>query len=428
MKIRVAEKSYEEVIAMETAKHRKPKKPNVLFRTLLKIVSTPDLLATKFTCREIGMEKLGKHEPCLYLMNHSSFIDLKIASSILYPRPFNIVCTSDGFVGKNWLMRQLGCIPTKKFVADLTSVRDMIYAVRKLQSSILMYPEASYSFDGTPTPLPETLGPFLKMLGAPVVMIRTYGAFSRDPLYNNLRRRKVKVSAEMEYILSPEEIRRKSPSELNAILKERFTFDHFRWQQENEVKISEDFRAEGLERVLYQCPHCLAEGEMHGEDSVVTCRRCGVQYTLDEYGRLSASDAETKFAHIPDWYAWERECVRREINEGSYRMEAPVDIYMLVDTKRVYRVGEGTLYHDKDGFRLEGCNGKLAYSQKPIASYSLYSDFYWYEIGDVICIGDTQALYYCFPKTNISVAKARIATEELYQLAKAEKDKKKMQK
>ena len=109
-------------------------------------------------------------------------------------------------------------------------------------------------------------------------------------------------------------------------------------------------------------------------------------------------------------------------------MEAPVDIYMLVDTKRVYRVGEGTLYHDKDGFRLEGCNGKLAYSQKPIASYSLYSDFYWYEIGDVICIGDTQALYYCFPKTNISVAKARIATEELYQLAKAEKDKKKMQK
>lgn len=53
------------------------------------------------------MEKLGKKEPCLVLMNHSSFIDLKIASTVLYPRPLNIVCTSDGFVGKERFMRSL---------------------------------------------------------------------------------------------------------------------------------------------------------------------------------------------------------------------------------------------------------------------------------------------------------------------------------
>ncbi len=423
MKIKTAEKSYEEVIALKGQKHRKPQKPNILFRTLLKVVSTPDLFATKFSCRKIGMEKLAKHEPCLYLMNHSSFIDLKIASSILYPRPFNIVCTSDGFVGKNWLMRQLGCIPTKKFIADLASVRDMIYAVRKLKSSVLMYPEAGYSFDGTTTMLPDTLGPFLKMLGAPVVMIRTYGAFSRDPLYNNLRRRKVKISAEMEYILSPEEIRRKSPKELNAILAEQFKLDYFRWQQENEVDIEEDFRAEGLERVLFRCPHCETEGEMKGDGTIVTCGHCGVQYELDSHGYLQAVEGETKFSHIPDWYAWERECVRRELLDGTYHMQTPVDIYMLVDTQKLYKVGEGELTHDRDGFSLVGCDGKLNYTQKPIATYSLNSDFYWYEIGDVISIGDTKALYYCFPKDeNVLVAKTRIATEELYKIVKQEKD------
>ena len=425
MKIKTAEKSYDEVLSLKIAKHKKPKKPNVLFRTLLKVVSTPDLLATKFTCRKIGMQKLGKGEPCLYLMNHSSFIDLKIASSILYPRPFNIVCTSDGFVGKNWLMRQLGCIPTKKFIADLASVRDMIYAVRKLNSSVLMYPEAGYSFDGTATVLPETLGPFLKMLGVPVVMIRTYGAFSRDPLYNNLHLRKVKVSAEMEYLLSPEQIKEKSAQELNEILQEQFSFDHFSWQKKNEVCIKESFRAEGLERVLYQCPHCMAEGTMHGEGITITCGQCGVQYTLDEYGKLSAVNPETKFTHIPDWFAWERECVKKEISDGAYQMQAPVDIYMLVDTTRLYRVGEGKLCHNSRGFLLEGCDGKLTYDQKPIATYSLNSDFFWYEIGDMISIGDTKALYYCFPRTKISVAKARIAAEELYKIAKVEKDQKK---
>ena len=100
-------------------KHQKPLKPNLFFRTLLKTVSLPDLIATRFSCNKIGMEKLGKKEPALFLMNHSSFIDLEIAASVLYPRAFNIVCTSDGFVGKHWLMRQIGCIPTHKFAADL---------------------------------------------------------------------------------------------------------------------------------------------------------------------------------------------------------------------------------------------------------------------------------------------------------------------
>ena len=98
-----------------------------------------------------------KNLPCLILMNHSSFLDLEIVSRIFYPRPYCIVCTSDGFVGKSWLMRQLGCIPTQKFVSDVSLISDMDYALHSLKTSVLMYPEASYSFDGTATPLPRKL-------------------------------------------------------------------------------------------------------------------------------------------------------------------------------------------------------------------------------------------------------------------------------
>ena len=426
MKIKTATKSYEEVLALPVAPHKKPKKPSILFRTLLKIVSTPDLLSTRFRCRKIGMEKLGRREPCLYLMNHSSFIDLKIASSILYPRPFNIVCTSDGFVGKKWLMRNLGCIPTQKFVPDLTLIRDVTFAIRRLKSSVLMFPEAGYSFDGTATPLPDSLGPFLKMLGVPVVMIRTYGAFARDPLYNNLQLRRVKVSAEMEYLLSPEEIKEKTPGELNAIIGEQFTFDSFRWQQENQIMIREAFRADCLNRVLYRCPHCGDEGRMVGRGISLTCSACHKEYVLTEDGYMRATEGETEFPHVPDWYAYQRQAVRAELEEGTYELDLPVDIYMLVDTKRLYRVGEGRLLHNSEGFRLTGCDGKLAYSQSPIASYTLNSDYYWYEIGDVISIGNREALYYCFPKTDRDVvAKARLATEELYKMKKSEHRKEK---
>lgn len=425
MKIKVKEKSYQEVLALKAAKHHKPMRQSVLFRLLLKIVSLPDLWATRFKCRKIGMERLGKNEPALILMNHSSFIDLKIASSILFPRRFNIVCTSDGFVGKSLLMRFLGCIPTKKFVFDSRLVRDMIYAVKTHKSSILMYPEASYSFDGTATTLPESLGKCVKMLGIPVVMITTYGAFARDPLYNNLQRRKVKVSADMEYLLSPEDIGERSVEEINRIIFRKFEIDNFRWQRENNVAITEDFRADHLNRVLYKCPHCLKEGSLAGRGTTLTCGECGKEYELTELGFLKAMTGETEFSHIPDWFAWQRQCVREELENGTYLLEVPVDIYMLVDTKCVYKVGFGRLTHSAEGFHLTGCDGQLDYVQRPKLSYSLYSDFNWYEIGDVISIGDSRALYYCFPKEKGDfVAKTRLAAEELYKLKSKKKTEK----
>lgn len=419
MKIKVKNMRYEDVLALPKEKYQKPIKPHWIFRLVLRIASVLDLIAVGFQYRKIGMDKIGKREPCLVLMNHSSFIDLEIAATLLFPRPFNIVCTSDGFVGKSWLMRLIGCIPTKKFVSDPKLVRDMLYAVKELKSSVLMYPEASYSFDGTATPLPESIGRCIKMLGVSVVMIRTYGAFSRDPLYNGLRRRKVKVSADMECVLSPGEIVEKSSQEINEIINRCFDFDNFRWQQENEIRIPENFRAEGLNRVLYKCPHCMAEGKMLSKDTILTCQNCGKQYELTEYGYVKALEGDTEFEHIPDWYRWQRSCVRQEIEEAQYMLDTPVDICMMVNMKCIYRVGDGNLKHTAEGFHLTGCDGKLDYRQKPSSSYSLYSDYYWYEIGDVICIGDSKVLYYCFPKVKGDiVAKTRLATEEMYKFAK----------
>ena len=417
MKIKTKVMPYEKVLTMAPYVHEKPMKQSILFRKLIRLLSIYDMWRTQFEVTMNGMENLPKDQPCLILMNHSSFIDLEIIATLFSKRPYQIVCTLDGMVGKKWLMRMLGCIPTRKFITDTALVRDMVYSVKELKSSIVMYPEASYSFDGTATPLPESIGKCLKLLQVPVVMVRTYGAFLRDPLYNGLQHRKAKVSAEVTYLLSPEDIKNRKPEELNAILKDQFTFDHFRWQQENNIRIDEKFRADGLNRVLYKCPHCLAEGRMYGKGTHLTCLSCKKEYELTEYGLMQAVEGETEFPHIPDWYQWERECVRQEILEGTYRLDVPVDIYMMVNTSCVYKVGDGRLIHTTEGFTLNGCEGKLNYSQVPGASYSLYSDFYWYEIGDVICIGDAKIQYYCFPREGGDiVAKTRLAAEELYKI------------
>ena len=418
MKIKTKKASYEQVCAMPRPGHKNPLRPMFLLQLVVRVLAIFDLLPTKFKFTTEGMEKLGKKEPCLILMNHSSFIDLKIASRIFFPKRYGIVCTSDGFVGKPWLMRLLGCIPTQKFVSDLSLIRDMEYLLKKKNTSILMFPEASYSFDGTATALPRKMGILLKKLNVPVVTVITQGAFDRDPLYNCLQKRKVRVSAHVQCFATAQELKTMTVAELDQKLDEAFGFDNFAWQQENRVRIDEPFRADGLNRILYRCPHCGAEGKTEGKGTVLTCHQCGVQYELTEYGKLRALNTEGKFDHIPDWYAWQRVQVRRQLEDGSYHLDVDVTIGMMVNFKAIYMVGSGHLTHTAEGFTLTGCDGKLTYTQGPLACYSLYADYYWYELGDVICIGNNDTLYYCFPQGGDVVAKTRIATEELYKMKK----------
>lgn len=418
MKIKTKKLSFEKVLNITPPRRKKPKKPSAVLSKLVNIISCKDLKKVCFTYEFPDRGKIAG-KPCLILMNHSSFIDMEIASKIFYPERYNIVATCDGLVGKYGIMRSLGCIPTKKFVTDAALIGDIQYALHKNKTSVLMYPEASYSFDGCATALPRRLGLFIKKLGVNVVTVKTHGAFLRDPLYNCLQKRNVKVYAEAKVLFTPETLGKIPPRDIDDILDREFSFDAFAEQKADKIPITENFRADGLERILYKCPACGCEGRTAGKGAVLRCNACGKEYFMDEYGEMHGNDGTTEFGHIPDWYRWERDCIKQELCEGRYGFDIAVKIGIISDYKALYETGEGRLVHNENGFTLTGCGGKLRYEQKPLASYSLYADYFWYEIGDVICIGDSSRLYYCFPKQPFPVAKARLAAEELYKIKSA---------
>lgn len=155
----------------------------------------------------------------------------------------------------------------------------------------------------------------------------------------------------------------------------------------------------------------------------LTCTECGKKWELTELGYLKALEGETYFDHVPDWYKWERECVRREILDGSYGFDVPCDIMMIVDTKALYKVGSGRLSHNmEEGFHLTGCDGKLDYRQSSKSMYTCEATPYWYQIDDVIGMGNSQALYFAFPTEQKEVVgKVKLAVEEIYKILKEEK-------
>lgn len=420
MKIKVKKIPYQKIKSLKRPGHQRPQKPWWILRALIRILSIPDMWMTKFKYTENRMEQAGEG-PYLILMNHSSFIDLKIAYKIFFPLPFCIVSTTDSFVGKSWLMRKLGCIPTQKYVSDVRLIMDMLHAIKKERVSVLMYPEAGYSFDGCTTTLPRKLGTLVKKLNVPVLTVITDGAYLNQPLYNELKKRKVNISAKLTCLLTQAEIQQMSVAEIDNAIDQAFAFDNFANQYKNQVCIDEPYRADGLHRILYRCPQCHTEGKMLGKGIDLHCEHCGMSFQMDEYGRMKAANGDTRFEHIPDWFNWQRDCVRKELEDDTYLLDTEVDIGLMLDYKALYMVGSGRLIHDQAGFHLTGCDGQLEYHQSPLASFGLNADYYWYEIGDVICIGNKECLYYCFPKKGNVVAKTRFAAEELYKRLHAQK-------
>jgi rubredoxin len=297
-------------------------------------------------------------------------------------------------------------------------VLDMMRLVKKWKRSVLLYPEAGYSFDGTCTTLPKSLGSLAKKMGVPVVTIITDGAYLYDPLYNELKKRMVKTSAKVKLLLDKDGIANNSAEQIQEMIENEFAFDNFKSQYEKGVMINEPTRADGLHRVLYRCPNCQSEGKTVGKGETLTCTDCGKVYRLEENGRMKALSGETEFEHIPDWFAWQRECVKKEFLNGEYKLEEEVEIGAIYGYKSFNVLEKGKLTHNSEGFKLEFYDSKVTYTQSPIYSYSLNADFYWYEGGDIISIGNNEILYYCFPRKEVPVAKIRLASEEMYKYYK----------
>ena len=417
MKIKTIKLPYSEVLKRKQKKLKKPVKVLFFWKLLIKIISIFDLWAVKFKCNKINIDKLNKKEPCLILMNHSSFLDMEIAYSILFNKNFNTVTTTDAFIGKNWLLRQIGCFPTVKFLNDPLLVRNIVNVIKK-KRSILMFPEAGYTFDGTMTTIPFALAKLVKFLNVPLVIIITQGAHLRQPLFNKLRKRKVKVTCDYKYVLSKEQINSMSYDEIYDVILKEFSFDNYEYQINNNIIIDEQERADNLNVVLYKCPHCGVEGKMVGHDNILECKHCNIRYELCENGKLNCLNGKTIYDTIPKWYKYQREEVRKEVVNNNYLLDTDVDVIVMKDTYSLYEVGSGHLVHNNDGFNLKLDDGSLDYNYSSKTSYSINSDIYWYQLGDVICIGDYNIQYYCIPKQKDVVAKARLAAEEMYKINK----------
>ncbi len=388
-------------------------------RPITYLLSAPDVAKHKCQITKISTE--GLKPPFVMLCNHNAFMDFKVATKAIYPWRANYVVAIDGFIGREKLLRDVGCICKRKFTNDTMLIKQLMQTINNGDVAVI-YPEARYSLCGTTAVLPESLGKLCKLLKVPVVTLVCHGHHVNSPFWN-LHDRGVKpTEAEFTQIFDAETLKNSSVEEINKRIIEAFQYDDFAWQKERGIKITYEGRAEGLHKVLYQCPACKTEYKMSSKGTILKCDSCNKEWNMTELGELEALNGETEFSHIHDWYEWERENVRREVEEGRYFTgELPVRADTLPNAKKFIPLGEGTMIHDMNGFtvKITDKDGDTHEMVKNVPSlYSCHIEYeYLGKFGDCVDLNTLKDTWYIYPdpeKCEFAVTKMALATEELY--------------
>lgn len=421
---------------------RVPPKQNLFF---MPIIWAACWVLTRSGKLKIHKENMkGLKPPYLVLGTHHAFMDFYVTPLALFPHRANYVSELEGFEAYGeWLYRQAGCLGTRKFINDINLVKN-IQRVMKRKGILVLYPEARYANVGTASELPASTGKLVKLLGVPLVTINMKGNYLQSPIWNLKKRKGVKLDTTLTQVLTAEEVQTKSVEEINALISQHLAYDEYKYQLDNNMRITYKDRAKGLEMPLYQCMSCGREFAMKGIGTKLRCNSCHAIWEMDELGRLvktrdeggtkrkDITNADTEVnteinhklhIHIPDWYEWERTQVIKQIDENKYELNCRVKIDALPNAKNFIPCGEGTLVHKKEGFYLTFTDYRdekektMFFSSKSL--FSIHTEYnYRDKYGQCVTLSTDTDTYFIYPlEDGFNATKIQFATEYLHKVS-----------
>ena len=381
-----------------------------------------------FINKLINRAKIVKHNklpkpPYILISTHASMLDFYMALMLTFPRKVYWISTVEEFIPRFFIFRRIGVLAKRKYTNDPIGAMRCLEVLKK-KKVLVIYPEARYSFMGETERIDNGIGKLAKMANAPVVLIREHGNYLYCPQWSDRKVRKVRpIVDEVETIIDKYDLETMTSKEIQDKINENFYNSEEQWQDKKHILIKYENRAVGLERILYKCPHCGAEFQMSAESHFLKCNHCGVVYDYLENGHLECTNGATMFNYISKWYKWEKECVKKEIIEGTYHFEDDVRVEKLMGAGIGFVPLEGHFHltHDiNEGFVAKGIDNDFKFVRPSLQSYAVHIEYDYLDRGAFLELADLKNTYFVYPLSKAShLTKIHFATEHIYDLKKA---------
>lgn len=366
-------------------------------------------------------KKQIKNKQVMLLSDHASrnvFFD--VIKGFPCKRVPNIIIGYHNVLKKGLLkpMLKMGLIPKYLYAPDSRAAKNILRAL-KSGASLCLFPEGIQSTCGTTHPMNPATMKLVKKAGLDVVLCHTHGMYLSQPRYISEIRKGKKV-IEYSILFTADEVKQLSEEQLYQKFLEKFRYNDFEWnkQQQNRY-VGKTPNADGLNQILYYCPHCHSEFNLEIDDENIVCTHCGNTVHVDEcYNLTPTGDSSLPFERIDEWYALQRKLVREEVQNPDFCLSYEADLIELITDKLVknphVKTGEGTVTLDRKGITFVGeRNGE--HFERTWETGAIPSFPFSPNDSNDIFYGEE---YFCFaPKTDkLKVVKYMLIMEEIHNL------------
>lgn len=340
---------------------RKLKKPGILYIILGYVWKL--LFYKKYNINVTYKTDIKKVKgPIILLSNHASRLDYMFTALPLLPKKFNFVAGYNEFFRSHLagIFKIMNVIPKKNFTADIYTIKEVTRIIKK-KGNIILYPEGMSSISGANQPVAVGTGKFIKHFKLPVYYSLIKGGYLTSPKYD-LKERLGRVEVEYDILLTPEEIEKLSPTEIEDLINKTLYHDDYAWnkEQKNEYKVGNSV-AHNLHHLLYWCPRCGKEFTMKGEFNKIYCTSCNNGATItNTYEMIPFDDTCIIPATQTEWFNKERALAKEEIKDPNFKLTEKVKLGVLPLYKNLKNqatseiVGEGLITLNHDGLTYNG--------------------------------------------------------------------------
>lgn len=331
------------------------KKPSLLHYRIAQVVTW--LFAKLIFRRKVLRNEIkGVKGPFVVIANHQCAYDFVSLISLIW-RPMSFVISNSFFnsLPITGFMQKMGVIPKQQFQTSVSDMKNM-KAVIDAGEPLVIYPAGLMCEDGLSTPTPAATYKFLKWLGVDVYVARISGTYFAMPKWGK-GFRPGRTYLDVYKLMSAAELAEMSIETIRERTDSALQFDAYREQETLQVKYAGS-SIDGLEKVLYVCPHCGAEHTMQVRDSkVIFCRACGYEQVSDCYGFFhNEKGIGPEIRYVSDWSKRIYADLERQVEEGSIcGLTAQTKIHMIDYHKHKFvEVGHGTVELRSKHFTITG--------------------------------------------------------------------------
>ncbi|MCL2651361.1 MAG: 1-acyl-sn-glycerol-3-phosphate acyltransferase [Candidatus Azobacteroides sp.] len=331
------------------------RKPNKIIYRL--VVALCSLLHRKKYALEVRKSAgfTALKPPYIVLANHISNIDFTVVACAMSPAILNFVVATFYFRRRflNGMLRLMGCVPKEQFQPDTKAIKSILSIIRR-GDVVAIYPAGQSAYDGEATYMDASIAGLLKKLKVPVVTVHINGAFIACPKWN-MGLRKSRIEASVDVLFTPHELETLNREEIYQKVKNALDFDDYEWQRKTMVKASKPHSAKGLEQVLYRCPRCQTEFNMHTQHNRLWCASCGNAALMNEYGLLQPADSSCIIFETPtQWSRWQMQCYKQQVESPAFSYSEPASLVKISTHGKYTKVGSGIAEINIDRFRYHG--------------------------------------------------------------------------